>query len=149
MAFRSPAISSAALTFKAIEVVDGTVLLSELWNIDSAERDLLRKLWDQDYRAAFPASTGPSCLLSHYTKAGAGVHGSLQGGDRSIAGSRSTTRRRTLRDIFGTPFLTHRLSLLAGQPAQRSERPTTQYSNSPTALYTDLEFLWRAPELRL
>src|SRR5207244_11926981 len=64
VAFRNLAIPFGVLTFQVIETGDRTVLLSELWNIPSAERGLLRKLRDQDYLAAFPASTGASCLLS-------------------------------------------------------------------------------------
>src|SRR5207244_12583618 len=70
VAFRNLAIPFGVLTFQVIETGDRTVLLSELWNIPSTERGLLRKLRDQDYRAAFPASTGGSCLLSHNSNPG-------------------------------------------------------------------------------
>jgi hypothetical protein len=123
--------------------------LRKLRNIPSTERSLLPKLRDQDYRAAFSASTGASCLLSHDANPGACVHGSLQSRDRCLAGDHSAPRRRTVRDIFGTLFFTHRLSLLARQPAERSERPTTQYSRRPTALPSHMELLWRTPRFRL
>src|SRR6266566_3712449 len=114
VAFRNLAISFGVLTFQVLETGDRTVLLSELWNIPSTERGLLRKLRDQDYRAAFPASTGASCLLSHDINPGIRSHGSLQSRDRCLAVDHSTPRRRTVRDIFGTPFLAHWLSLLFG-----------------------------------
>jgi hypothetical protein len=143
VAFRNRAIPFGVLTFQVVETGDRTVLLSELWNVPPAERGFLRKLWDQDCSAAFPASPGASCLLCYDTNPGARVHGSLQSRDRCLAGDYSTPRRRTVRDIFGTPFLTHGLSLLTGQPAERSERPATQYSNSSTALHRNMEFLRR------
>jgi len=114
VAFRNLAIPFGVLTFQVIEIGDRTVLLSELWNIPSTERRLLRKLRDQDYRAAFPASTGTSRLLSPDTNPGVRSHGSLQSRNCCLAVDHSTPRRRTVRDIFGTPFLTHWLSLLSG-----------------------------------
>ena len=114
VAFRNLAIPFGVLTFQVIEIGDRTVLLSELWNIPSTERRLLRKLRDQDYRAAFPASTGTSRLLSPDTNPGVRSHGSLQSRNCCLAVDDSTPRRRTVRDIFGTPFLTHWLSLLSG-----------------------------------
>jgi len=114
VAFRNLAIPFGVLTFQVIETGDRTVLLSELWNIPSTERGLLRKLRDQDYRAAFPASTGASCLLSHNSNPGVRSHGSLQSLDRCLVGDYTTPWRRTVRDIFGTPFLAHWLSLLSG-----------------------------------
>src|SRR5437867_13424331 len=47
VAFRNLAIPFGVLTFQVIEIGDRTVLLSELWNIPSTERRLLRKLRDQ------------------------------------------------------------------------------------------------------
>src|SRR5436190_17719668 len=47
VAFRNLAIPFGVLTFQVIETGDRTVLLSELWNIPSAERGLLRKLRDK------------------------------------------------------------------------------------------------------
>ena len=114
VAFRNLAIPFGVLTFQVIETGDRTVLLSELWNIPSAERGLLRKLRDQDYLAAFPASTGASCLLPHDSNPGVRSHGSLQSRDRCLVGDYTTPWRRTVRDIFGTPFLAHWLSLLSG-----------------------------------
>src|SRR6266446_6600653 len=78
VAFRNLAIPFGVLTFQVIEIGDRTVLLSELWNIPSTERRLLRKLRDQDYRAAFPASTGTSRLLSPDTNPGVRSHGSYK-----------------------------------------------------------------------
>ena len=114
VAFRNLAIPFGVLTFQVIEIGDRTVLLSELWNIPSTERRLLRKLRDQDYRAAFPASTGTFRLLSPDTNPGVRSHGSLQSRDRCLVVDHSTPRRRTLRDILGTPLLAHWLSLLSG-----------------------------------
>src|SRR2546428_6477673 len=66
VAFRNLAIPFGVLTFQVIETGDRTVLLSELWNIPSAARGLLRKLRDQDYLAAFPADRKSTRLNSSH-----------------------------------------------------------------------------------
>src|SRR5207247_6416087 len=48
VAFRNLGITFRSSNIQVIETGDRTVLLSELWNIPSTERGLLRKLRDQD-----------------------------------------------------------------------------------------------------
>src|SRR5207253_1962345 len=113
VAFRNLAIPFGVLTFQVIETGDRTVLLCELRNPQSTASSLLCKLRYEDRRSAFPTSTDPPCLLSHNANSGSGVNRSVQSSDSCLAGDHSSSGHRIVRNVFGTPLLTHWLSLLA------------------------------------